>query len=471
MAGTPLTPSDVTPPRVTSPQVSPPQVTPPPFDRDAFTRHLADVSKIWTGAMEAAGMDAVVVPAGSAGFYYGDDIAPPFRPNPNFAQWVPDHDAQCSLLVYRPGEKPRLYFHRHTDYWYLPAQVPQWAEESYEVEVGDDAEALAATAIDHALLAGRVAYVGPGENRDNRVTVNPEPLMARLQYARAYKTDFELGAMRHATDLGVCGHLAARDAYFDGASEIDIHLSYLRASRQTDTELPYPNIIAQNAHAGVLHYQGRNTNPPSERHSFLIDAGGRHLGYASDITRTYSAGNDTFAELIDALDEKQRELIAGIRPGVSYVALHERMHHGVGELLARFGLIRCGADAAFETGITDVFFPHGLGHLLGLQTHDVGGWLTSPDGRVSSPPERYPALRLTRRVEPRQVFTIEPGIYFIPQLLGPARERYAHEVVWPRIDALLPYGGVRIEDNVLVTEDGAENLTRPAFRRLEQASQ
>ena len=182
-------------------------------------------------------------------------------------------------------------------------------------------------------------------------------------------------------------------------------------------------------------------------------------------------GGTRFAELIDALDEKQCAFIADIRPGVSYVDLHERMHRIVGELLARFGLVRCRADAAFETGITDVFFPHGLGHLLGLQTHDVGGWLTAPDGSVSPPPERYPALRLTRPIEARQVFTIEPGIYFIPQLLDQAGDApHASEIVWPRVESLMPCGGVRIEDNVLVTRDGAENLTRPAFRRLEDAA-
>ena len=445
-----------------------------PFDDRAFAQHLATLSDTWAAAMEAAGVDAVVVPAGNAGFYYEDDIAPPFRPNPNFAQWVPDDGTENSLLVYRPGEKPRLFFHREADFWYLPATAPEWAEAHFQVHLGGDADALAAAAIDEAAKAGRVGYIGPPEHLrgdTGQLSVNPEALVTHLYHARAYKSEFEIGAIRHATDIGVRGHLAARDAYFSGASELDTHLAYLSASRQTDAELPYPNIIAQNEHAGVLHYQHRDSRPPPRRRSFLIDAGGRHLGYASDITRTYSAERkDAFANLIDALDEKQRALIADIRPGPSYVDLHERMHRTIGGLLAGFGLVRCDADAAFETGITDVFFPHGLGHLLGLQTHDVGGRLTAPDGSVSPPPERYPALRLTRRIEARQVFTIEPGIYFIPQLLDQAAKGpHAGEIVWPRVESLLPCGGVRIEDNVLVTRDGAENLTRPAFHRLERA--
>lgn len=448
-----------------------PTTSSPAFDHRAFARHLADVSHAWTAAMEAADIDAAVVPAGNAGFYYEDDIAPPFRPNPGFAQWVPDDGTEHCLLVYRPGEKPRLFFHREADYWHLPAAVPDWAEAEFEVEVGGDANALAGAAVATAARAGRVAYIGPPDDvpgHAERVAVNPEALTMHLQYARAYKTDFEIAAIRHATDIGVAGHLAARDAFFHGASELDIHFAYLNASRQTDAELPYPNIIAQNDHAGVLHYQHRDAHPPSKRRSFLIDAGGRHLGYASDITRTYSAAQDDFAGLIDALDERQRALIACIRPGISYVDLHERMSRSIGELLAGFGLVRCEADTAFESGITDVFFPHGLGHLLGLQTHDVGGWLAAPDGRVSPPPERYPALRLTRRVEARQVFTIEPGIYFIPQLLErAAKAPYANEISWPRVESFLPYGGIRVEDDVLVTGDGCENLTRPAFQRLD----
>ena len=448
--------------------------SPAPFDRTAFARHLAAVSNTWVAAMEAVRIDAVVVPAGNAGVYFQDDIAPPFRPNPHFAQWVPDDGTEHCLLVFRPEETPRLFFFRPADYWYLPATLPDWAEEAFDVRVGDDADALAAAAVNHAARAGRVAYVGPSDGKhgdDPRLAVNPEALISRLHYARAYKTDFELDAMRHATEIGARGHLAARTAYFDGASELDIHLAYLAASRQTDADLPYPNIVAQNTHAGVLHYQHRNPQPPSKRRSFLIDAGGRHLGYASDITRTYSAQQDAFTDLIEALDEKQRALIDDIHPGLSYVDLHERMHRGIGELLAGFGLISCDADAAFESGITDVFFAHGLGHLLGLQTHDVGGWLTTPAGRVSPPPERYPALRLTRRIEPRQVFTIEPGIYFIPQLLdAAAKGAKAREIIWPKVESFLPYGGVRIEDNVLVTDDGCENLTRPVFRQLERAA-
>ena len=155
------------------------------------------------------------------------------------------------------------------------------------------------------------------------------------------------------------------------------------------------------------------------------------------------------------------------RPGSSYVDLHTRMHHEVAELLVHFALcVRCTAQSAFEQAITDQFFPHGLGHLLGLQTHDVGGQFANASGEIAAPPDRFPSLRYTRAIAVDHVFTVEPGLYFIPMLLdelAASDARNGRELA--KVDAFRPFGGIRIEDNVLVTAQGAENLTRPAFDR------
>ena len=132
--------------------------------------------------------------------------------------------------------------------------------------------------------------------------------------------------------------------------------------------------------------------------------------------------------------------------------------------------MRCSADAAYELGLSRTFMPHGLGHLLGVQTHDVGGWQTRPEGGETPPPDAHATLRLTRTIEPGMVFTIEPGLYFIPMLLSRLRtEASAREVNWPKVEAMTPCGGARIEDNVLVLEDGVRNLTREAFAALDAA--
>ena len=109
-----------------------------------------------------------------------------------------------------------------------------------------------------------------------------------------------------------------------------------------------------------------------------------------------------------------------------------------------------------------VFFPHGLGHFLGLQVHDVGGRQSAPAGGITPPPAEYPSLRTTRTLEPGHVVTIEPGVYFIDLLLEPLRGTPAGaDIDWTLVERLRPLGGVRIEDDVLVTDDGHRNLTRP----------
>ena len=299
--------------------------------------------------------------------------------------------------------------------------------------------------------------------------VNPQQLLNHLHYGRARKTPFEIDCMKRATQIGVRGHLAARTAYRSGASEFTIHQAYLLASQQNESELPYSNIVAQNEHAGVLHYQHYDREPPLRRSSFLIDAGGKYRGYASDITRTYAAddGGD-FAALVAALDAHQQQIIASIKPGLNYLDLHISMHRAIGELLEEFDFVSCGGAEAFESRITDAFIPHGLGHLIGLQTHDVAGHMVSPDGGMRPPPDRYGALRLTRDIAPDQVFTIEPGLYFIPMLLDELRAKPAGKRInWPVVEQYMRYGGIRIEDNVHVTHDGPINLTRDAFAAAE----
>ena len=144
------------------------------------------------------------------------------------------------------------------------------------------------------------------------------------------------------------------------------------------------------------------------------------------------------------------------------------MHREVGRLLTDCGIVKSSPEEAFDSGVTEAFFPHGLGHLLGTQTHDIGGHLTDERGTIKRPDPRYPALRLTREIEPDMVFTIEPGIYFIPMLLAPIRERT--DIDWRLVDELTPCGGIRIEDNVVVTATGCRNLTRPVFEAMESKS-
>jgi Xaa-Pro dipeptidase len=121
-------------------------------------------------------------------------------------------------------------------------------------------------------------------------------------------------------------------------------------------------------------------------------------------------------------------------------------------------------EQALASGVTAAFLPHGLGHLLGVQVHDVGGFRPAADAEPIPRPPGHPALRLTRRLEPGMVVTVEPGIYFIDSLLAQLRAGpHGRTVNWPLVERLSAYGGIRIEDNVVVTASGHDNLTRTAF--------
>jgi Xaa-Pro dipeptidase len=274
--------------------------------------------------------------------------------------------------------------------------------------------------------------------------------------------------MREANRLGARGHLAATRAFEAGASEFEIELEFLAACGLREQELPYNPIIALNEGGSVLHYQLLDRRPPRERHSMLIDAGAGFAGYASDITRTHSHEDADFRALIGQMDAMQQRLCGRVRAGVDWRDIHLAAHEETGRVLKDADVVRCSAEEAVSTGVTRVFLPHGIGHLLGIEVHDVGGFMKTPAEGEIPKPEGHPYLRLTRVLEPGFVVTMEPGIYFIPQLLEGARadDAKASRINWPRVASLSKFGGIRIEDDLAVTAKGCENLTRDAFQAV-----
>jgi Xaa-Pro dipeptidase len=219
----------------------------------------------------------------------------------------------------------------------------------------------------------------------------------------------------------------------------------------------------------VLHWQHQDKRAPQRPSTLLIDAGASHRGYAADITRTWlhpQAPASGFADLLLGMERLQLALVDEVRAGTDYAAVHLSAHRRIAQLLLDTGLLQgLSAEAAVAQGLSSTFFPHGIGHLLGLQVHDVAGLQADRAGMRRERPEGHPYLRLTRTLEPGMVVTIEPGLYFIPMLL---RERRASATAghlnWKAVEALLPFGGIRIEDDVACRAEGPpENLTRDAF--------
>lgn len=435
----------------------------------AFADHLQQLQKRWEDALANTGYDLALVSAGNPENYLFDDMAPPFRPNPHFAQWFPQSDSEhCELLV-QPGSKPTVLFFSPEDFWHMPPSLPEWAQDHFNLHRFDSVEALRSALAKELAGHNNIAQISGSALDAGGIKHNPADLLAELDYTRARKTDFEIANLRASTARGVAGHTAAQNAFEQGHSEYDIFMAFLAATRHTADELPYRPIVALNTHAGVLHYQHYDQAPPSQAYSFLIDAGAAVGGYASDITRTYAgpAAPSAFVELIKGLDQAQQELINDIQIGDNYANLHLGLINTLAELLCGVGVFTCSITQAQELQLADPFMPHGLGHLIGLQTHDVGGHQSTPKGDQLAPGDRFPALRLTRDLAQDSVFTIEPGIYFIASLLEELkRSPNGKQVNWALIEELMPCGGIRIEDNVWLSAQGPINLTRDAFEAV-----
>jgi len=427
-----------------------------------YAQHLATLRERADEALALGGFDHLAIAAGMPPGRFLDDQDYPFVANPHFTHWLPLTDAPGSWLVHTPGAKPRLIFVQPRDYWHVVPQAPRgyWVEHVDIVVVRSAAEAVA------QLPTGRRATIGPAcPAIDGADIDNPPAVLDYLHWHRSYKTPYELELMREASRIGARAHRAAEAAFRAGESEFGIHLAYLAAARQIDAELPYASIVGLNEHGAVLHYTNFDRTPPAETRSFLIDAGASCAGYASDITRTHAAaGHDEFQALIDSMNTAQQGFAAMVRAGQSYPELHLHAHHVLAGVLREHGFIRMSAESAVASGVTSAFFPHGLGHLIGLQVHDVAGFQQSARGGSIPRPPGHPYLRMTRTLEPGMVVTIEPGLYFIDMLLAELKAKpVAADVDWAKVDAFRKYGGIRIEDDVACTDGAPENLTRDAF--------
>jgi Xaa-Pro dipeptidase len=433
---------------------------------ELYKPHLQTLMQRTERSLAAAGFDALVIHAGCPPTLFLDDQDYPYKVNPHFKAWVPITDNPHCILVVAPGARPKVLFYEPRDYWHKPAPLPQ-APWTTAVDLMAMIEPAKAT--DQWTHLGRVAYIGAGAFADgiDPASLNPPDLLTRLHYDRAVKTAYELECMRRASERGARGHGAALTTFRRGGSEYEAHMRYLEACGQREEDLPYNNIVAYNENSAVLHYQHLERAAPADLRSFLIDAGAQYRGYASDITRTYSAQPGRFADLIKAVDGAQQLLCGEIVAGRDYRDVHLSAHRALGDVMHGIGLTKLPGQEALELGVTSTFFPHGIGHLLGLQVHDVGGVMGDVQGHERQRPPGHPYLRLTRMLEPGVVVTVEPGIYLIDSLLAAAHadSRRAH-IDWTVVEELKPFGGIRIEDNVVATASQPENMTRDAFAKL-----
>ncbi len=422
-----------------------------------YPHHLVYLQQGYEAALAAHGFDAVILCSGAATPKSRfDDQSWPLCPTPAYAHWCPLVEADAFVVV-RPGGRPTLVRTIVDDFWETtppPESDHFWA--------GFDVVEVKPGMAGDVLPGGRVAVITRDQGTSPPGNVNPPALIAALDLLRTKKTAYEIECLAEASRRAVRGHRHVAELFRTGTpSELDLHLAYLGMSEQDEARAPYQNIVALGAHTAILHYVAYTRERVTGDTSFLIDAGAKVLGYGSDITRTYVRGTDSsakrFGELLAHVEACQQDIIRRIRPGLPYEDLHDESHRLLAVALRELGIGRGSVDELVSRGITRALFPHGLGHSLGITVHDAGL-------KPRPPRAENKFLRNTSVIEAGQVFTIEPGIYVIDGLLKPLQEDDRRGLVdWSAIADLGRYGGIRIEDNVLVEDNGTRNLTREAF--------
>jgi Xaa-Pro dipeptidase len=414
--------------------------------------------------LERSGLNSMVIHSGKLKYMFQDDMTYPFKANPLFLEWVPIVNNPNCWVVITKSEKPKLVFFQPVDFWHsVPADPTEYWVDSFDFVTlanVDEINTLLPSDKSNSIYLGECVEDAKSLGF---IQINTKPVLDYLHFHRAYKTDYQMDCIREANRIGVKGHKAAKAAFLGGGSEFEIHLEYLRAISQTQEEIPYGLIMGMNKNAAVLHYHNfdRTNFSKENTHSFLIDAGARFNGFASDITRTYAFGENEFDDLIKRMTLDQIKLVSALKLGESYAHSHHQSLEVIAKVLVDFGFVKASQEEILEKDLVKVFYPHGLGHHLGIQVHDLGANLEDDKGSIASDTGKYPTLRATRVLEAGMVHTIEPGLYFIDSLLDKAKETEDGDLFsWPRIEEFKKYGGIRIEDNIILHADKTENVTR-----------
>ena len=288
-----------------------------------------------------------------------------------------------------------------------------------------------------------------------------------LVESRALKTDPEIEVMRYVSRVSSEAHVKVLKECKVGMMEYQLesvflhHCYYSGGCRFSS----YTSIVGSGPHGAFLHYGhsgAPNAGVIGDSQLVLCDMGAEYHGYAADITCTFPSGGkftDVQAAVYNAVLSSHVAVMAAMKPGVSWLAMHELAERHILTGLKDADFLKGSVDDMMRDNLGATFMPHGLGHLIGIDTHDVGGYgYGFPERPARSGADR---LRTARLLEERMMITLEPGCYFNRYLLlkafeDPKLSQYTNEA---KLRAHMDLGGVRIEDNILITTDGCESFT------------
>jgi len=278
---------------------------------------------------------------------------------------------------------------------------------------------------------------------------------------RSIKSAEELEQMDIAVKTSMKMHAAAKAHAAPGQLEAEVAGLIEGIAISANGRLSYPAIVTRNGHVLHNHYHG---NVLQKGDLLLIDAGAEApSGYAGDITRTFAVGAAMTAkqqEIHDIVRKALTDCTAALRPGITYLSVHLDAGRVITDGLKAVGLMKGDTDEAVAAGAHALFMPHGLGHMIGLDVHDMedlGEDLVGYDEHVQRSTQfGTRSLRLGKELRAGYALTVEPGIYFIPALIDRWRAdgTCADFINFSALDGYRDFGGIRLEDNVVVTEEG-----------------
>lgn len=396
----------------------------------------------------------VLIGAGSPiGVPGGMDQLHPFEPHPDYT-WLAGHRAPGAVLAYDAREGWRDFTPDLTEDDRVWEGLTSRAGEPISgLKPWLEARANRPKSI-LGVTGGPLAGVTTDRTAD-------EVYAERLLHARRTKDSVEIEAIRRACAATAKGFALARQLAKPGVTERQIEIE-LQAEcfRAGGERMGYHTTVGSGPNSSILHFS------PGQRQIkqgdfLLIDAGCQIDGYTADVTRTFVLGKPS---------TQQSELWGIVKETLEYGNTHctvgkewRELHLECALLMTRglitLGILKGEAEGLVERDAHALFFPHGLGHLVGLGVRDASGYL---HGRERSKRFGLAFLRMDLPLEAGYVTTVEPGLYFIEPLLRDPmrREAFADTVNWPEVDRWIGIGGVRLEDNILVTETGPVNLTK-----------
>ncbi len=301
------------------------------------------------------------------------------------------------------------------------------------------------------------------------------PLIKAIVNLRSYKGEEEIREIEYAMDIAYDMHTTVMRMAKPGVVERELAGTIEGIAAARGNGISFPIILTINGQTLHNHYHG---NVLKEGRMMVTDAGAESLlHYASDITRTIPVSgkfDQRQKDIYEIVLKANTETIKAARPGVTNKNLHLMASQIIANGLKEVGLMRGDIDQAVSLGANGLFFPHGLGHMLGLDVHDMEGlgedYVGYNEEVHRSEQFGMSFLRLARKLEPGFVFTVEPGIYFIPPLIEQWRKekKFAEFINYDKLDAFMDFGGIRIEDDVRVTEDDVVIIGKPIPKKVSE---